>query len=323
MSGFRTEPESRERLLSDRPFITSTFTDIIVNFDVCLRRELWLNAASEKSEDRGTGGINGTLSMKTEAMSSQQADAENNMALPELPKRWKSRLQRFQSSLRRSVRLKKRNSPQSASFVDFGEHRAVLANDNENCLVNRSGKHVRREILVKEQHNCAPTKQLNGTKTTSHSHYVNGKTSLDSYSFDKRKFEQNKTNGNNNQSEKKNAVESTTSPEHVSELAGCSQVGSVQQKKSHKSKRQRANTNTERTSLSKSKSLSILTNLFKRSSHSKDKNNRGKSSTFADAQTSLSKDLSTATCTNSTDFDTLITDTVVSSSSIDSLCDSD
>lgn len=247
--------------------------------------------------------------MKTEAMSSPQADAENiNMALPELPKRWKSRLQRFQSSLRRSVRLKRRNSPQSASCVD-GEHCGVLENDHEN-LANRSDKHVRRE-----KHNGAPTKQLNGKKTTSHSHYVNGKTSLDSYGFDKRKSEQSKTNGNNNQSEK-NAAESTSRPAHVSELAGYSQVGSAQQKKSHKSKRHRANTNTERTSLSKSKSLSILTNLFKRSSNSKDKNNRGKNSSFADA-----KDFSTAT--NSADFDGLVTDTVVSSSSIDSFGDND
>ena len=243
-------------------------------------------------------------------MSSPQADVENiNMALPELPKRWKSRLQRFQSSLRRSVRLKRRHSPKSASCV-HGEHRGrVLENDHEN-LANRSDKHVRRE-----KHNGAPTKQLNGPKTTSHSDYVNGKTSLDSYGFDKRKSERRKTNGNNNQSEKKNAAESTSRPAHVSELAGCSQVGSAQQKKSHKSKRHRANTNTERTSLSKSKSLSILTNLFKRSSNSKDKNNRGKNSSFADA-----KDFSTAT---STDFDGLITDAVVSSSSIDSFDDND
>ena len=262
--------------------------------------------------------------MKTEVMSSPQADAENiNMALPELPKRWKSRLQRFQSSLRRSVRLKKRNSSQSASVVD-GEYRAVRENDHENyCLANRSDKHVRPEILVKEKHNIgAPTKQLNGTKTTSHSHYVNAKTSLDSYSFDKRKFEQNQTNGNNNQSKKKNATESTSSPAHVSELAGCSQVGSAQQKKSHKSKRQRANTNIERTSLTKSKSLSILTNLFKRSSHSKDKNNRGKNSSVADAQTStLSKDFTSTA--NSADFDALVTDAVVSFSSIDSFGDND
>ena len=279
-------------------------------------QELWSSAVFEKSEDRGIRGINGKLSMKTEAMSSPQADAENiTTALPELPKRWKSRLQRFQSSLRRSVRLKKRNSPQSASFVDE-EHRAVLENDHENCLANRSDKHVRRE-----KHNGAPTKQLNGSKTTSHSHYVNGKTSLDSYGFDKRKFERSKTNGNNNQSEKKNAAEKTSRPAHVSELAGCSQVGSAQQKKSQKSKRQRSNANTERTSLSKSKSLSILTNLFKRSNHSKDKNNRGKNSSFVNAKTSLSKDFSTAT--NSADFDTLVTDTVVSSSSIDSFGDND
>jgi len=258
--------------------------------------------------------------MKTEAMSSPQADAENtNKALPELPNRWKSRLQRFQSSLRRSVRLKKRNSPQSTSFVD-GEHRAVLENDHENCLANRSEKHV-REILAKDKHNGAPTKQLNGTKITSHSHYANGKTSLDSYGFDKRKFEQNKTNGNNNQRKKKNVADSTWRPAHVSELAVCSQVGSALPKKSHKSKRQRANTNTERTSLSKSKSLSILTNLFKRSSHSKDKNNRGKNSSFADAETSLSKDFTSTA--NSTDFDALVTDTVVSSSSIDSFGDND
>ena len=280
-------------------------------------QELWLRAAFEKPEDRRTGGINCELSMKTEAMSSPQADAENiNMALPELPKRWKSRLHRFQRSLRHSVRLKKRNSSQSASCID-GEHRGVLENDHENCLANRSDKHVRRD-----KHNGPPPKQLNGKKTTLHSHYVNGKTSLDSYGFDKRKFEQSKTNGNNNQSEKKNAAESTSRPADVSELAGCSQVGSTQQKKSHKTKRQSANTNTEKTSLSKSKSLSILTNLFKRSSHSKDKNNRGKNSSFADAKTSLSKDFSTATI-NSTDFDALVTDTVVSSSSIDSFGDND
>ena len=279
-------------------------------------QEPWLRAAFEKPEDRRTGGINSELSMKTEAMSTPPADAENiNMALPELPKRWKSRLHRFQRSLRRSVRLKKRNSSQSASCVD-GEHRGVLDNDHEkNCLANRSDKHVRREKLN------GPPKQLNDTKTTLHSRYVNGKTSLDSYGFDKRKFEQRKTNRNNNQSEKKDAAESSSRPAHVSELAGCSQVGSAQQKKSHKPKRQRANTNTERTSLSKSKSLSILTNLFKRSSHSKDKNNRGKSSSFVDATTSLSKDFSTAT--SSTDFDALITDTVASSSSIDSFGDND
>ena len=182
-------------------------------------QELWLRATFEKSEDRRTGGINCELSMKTEAMSSPQADSENiNMAQPELPKRWKSRLHRLQKSLRRSVRLKKRNSSQSASCVD-GERRDVLDNDHENCLANRSDKHVRRE------NHGPPTKQLNGTKTTLHTHYVNGKTSLDSYGFDKRKFEQSKTNGNKNQSEKKNAAESTSRSAHVSELAGCSQVG--------------------------------------------------------------------------------------------------
>ena len=282
-------------------------------------QELWLSAASEKSEDRGGEGIIGSLSMKTEAMSSKQAETENNMALPETPKRWKSRLQRFQSTLRRSMRIKKGYSPRSASFVD-GEHRSDFAKDGENCLVNRSTKHVSREILAREQHNGVSAKQLNGTKTASHSHYLNGKTSLDSYGFDKRKFEQNKTNGNNNRNEKKNSAESTWSPEDVSDLADCGQGTTGLQKRSQRSKRQRANTNTERTSLSKSKSLSILTNLFKRSSHSKDRNNRGKSSSFAAAQTSPSKGLSTAT---SADFDTLVTDIVVSSSSIDSCCDND
>ncbi|KAJ7324049.1 hypothetical protein OS493_030222 [Desmophyllum pertusum] len=97
-------------------------------------------------------------------------------------------------------------------------------------------------------------------------------------------------------------------------------VHQVCRKRTQKTKRQRSNTNTERPSLSKSKSLSILTNLFKRSSHSKDKNNRGKSSSFATAQSSVSKNLSTA---NSSDFDTLVTDIVVSNSSIDSYCDGD
>lgn len=277
---------------------------------------MWLSAASKKPEDREGEGINGYLSMKTEAMSSHQAEIENNMALPEPPKRWKSRLQRFQSSIRRSMRIKKGYSPRSASFLD-GEHRTDFAKDSENCLANRSTKHARREILIKEEHNGVSPKQVNGTKTASHSHYLNGKTTLDSHGFDKRKFEQNKTNGNNNQNEKKNS-----SSKHVSDLADCGQSTSGLQKRSQKSKRQRANTNTERTSLSRSKSLSILTNLFKRSSHSKDKNNRGKSSSFvATAQTSSqSKGLSTAT---SADFDTLVTDIVVSSSSIDSCCDND
>lgn len=276
---------------------------------------MWLSAASERSEDREGEGINGYLSMKTEAMSSKQADTENNMALPEQPKRWKSRLQRFQSSIRRSMRIKKGYSPRSASFVD-GENRTDLAKDRENCLVDRSTKHARREILAREQHNGVSAKQLNGTKTASHSHYLNGKTTLDSHGFDKRKFEQSKTNGNNSQNEKKNS-----SSQPVSDLPDCGQGTSGLQKRSQRNKRQRANTNTERTSLSKSKSLSILTNLFKRSSHSKDKNNRGKSSSFVATQTSSqSKSLSTAT---SADFDTLVTDIAVSSSSIDSCCDND
>lgn len=283
---------------------------------------MWLSAATEPSEVRVHGGMNGHFSMKTEAMSSKQPGAETeniNMALPEHPKRWKSRLQRFQSSLRQSLRIKKGNSPRSASFVG-GENRVDLANDNE----NRSSKHVRREILAKEQqHNGLSHKQLNGTKTTSHSHYQDGKTPLDSYGFDKRKFEQNKTNGNNNRNEKtekKKAAESISSGADVRDVPSCGQRTSSLQKRTQKTKRQRSNTNTERPSLSKSKSLSILTNLFKRSSHSKDKNNRGKSSSFATAQSSVSKNLSTA---NSSDFDTLVTDIVVSNSSIDSYCDGD
>lgn len=220
------------------------------------------------------------------------------------------------------MRTKKGYSLRSGSFVD-GEQRAELASDNQNFLAKRSSTHVRREIMADDQHNGVSTKQLNGTKTASHSHYLKEKTSLDSYGFDKRKSERNKTfaNGNNNcQNEKKNSAGSSSSPAHVSDLAVCGQDKSSSQKKSQRTKRQRANTNTERTPLSKSKSLSILTNLFKRSSHSKDKNNRGKSSSFGTAQTSLSKGLSTAT---SADFDNLATDIVVSSSSIDSCCDNE
>ena len=263
--------------------------------------------------------MNGRFSMKTQTMSSKQLESENNMSLPEYPKQWKSRLQRFQSSLRKSLRLKKGTSPRSASFASGG-HRVDPANDHQNCLVNYSSNHVKREIFAKEPQNGVSHKQLNGMKTSSHSHHRNGKTSFDSYGFDNRKFEQNKTNSNNNRKKKKNSTASTSSiaaNERISELPICGhEAPNHVQKKTQTSKRQRAKTNTEKTSLSKSKSLSILTNLFKRSSHSKDKDNRGKSSSFAAPQSWLSNDLSIVS-------NTLVTDIVVSNSSIDSCCDND
>lgn len=242
---------------------------------------------------------------------------ENNMALSEQhPKQWKSRLQRFQSTLRQSVRLKKRNSPRSASFVSQ-EHRTDLAKDNDNRGVKHFAKHVRREHLVTEQDNAVSHKQDNGTKANSHSHYRNRKTSLDSSSSDKRKFEKIKTNGNNNRKEKITA-EIPLSNVHVSEVSCSGQNASNLKKRSQGSKRQKANTNTERTSLSKSKSLSILTNLFKRSNHSKNKGDRGKSLSFGTSQTS--KGLSSAYSSN---LDTLVTDITASTSSIDSYEDTD
>ena len=245
---------------------------------------------------------------------------ENNMALSERhPKRWKSRLQRFQSTLRQSVRLKKRSSPRSAFFVGQ-EHRTDLAEDNDNRGVKRFAKHVRRENMVTEQDNTVSHKQDNGTKANSHSHYRNRKTSLDSSSLDKRKFEKIKTNGNNNRKEKKITAEIPLSNVHVSEVSSGGQNASNLKKRSQGSKRQKANTNTERTSLSKSKSLSILTNLFKRSNHSKDKRDRGKSLSFGTSQTARSKGLSSAYSSN---LDTLVTDVTASTSSIDSYGDSD
>lgn len=250
-------------------------------------------------------------------MSSLNQEIETNMALPEQhPKRWKSRLQRFQSTLRQSMRLKKGYSPRSASFA--GEEQCVdLANDNENQGAKRSSKHVRREILSKD--NTVTHKQDNGIKTNSHSHYLNRKTSLDKSCLDKRKYEKNKTNGNNNGKEKKTTAKSSSSNDHVTELADCGRKTSKSEKRSQKSNRERANTNTERTRLSKSKSLSILTNLFKRSNKSKDKNNRGKSLSTS-SQAAVSKELSTAQSAN---LDTLVTDIGASTSSIDSYGDYD
>ena len=254
-------------------------------------------------------------------MSSNQ-ETETNMALTaeeQHPKRWKSRLQRFQSTLRQSMRLKKRDSSRSASFV--GEKHCVqLAKDNENLGAKRSAKHVRREILTKEKHKNVSHKQDNGTKANSHSYYLNGKTSLDRSSLNKGKFEKTKTNGNNNRKEKKTIVEFSSSKAHVNDVADCGQNASDAGKRSQSSKRQRANTNTERTPLSKSKSLSILTNLFRRSNHSKDKNNRGKSLSFPTSETALSNKLSTA---HSTNLDTLVTDITASTSSIESYGDND
>lgn len=249
-------------------------------------------------------------------------ETESNMVVPDQhPKRWKSRLQRFQSTLRQSIRLKKGSSPRSASFVGE-EQRVDIARDNQNHGAKRSAKHVRREILAKEQHNTVLHKQDNGTKANSQSHYLNGKTLIDRSSLDKRKSEKIKTNGNNNRKGKKTTAESSWSKAHVSELndvAACGQDASNLGKRSQSSKRQRANTNIERTPLSKSKSLSVLTNLFKRSSHSKDKNNRGKSLSVTTSQTALSKKLSTTLGNN---LDTLVTDIAASSSSIDSYGDS-
>ncbi|XP_022797660.1 uncharacterized protein LOC111335916 isoform X2 [Stylophora pistillata] len=262
--------------------------------------------------------------MKTPTMSSKPLENQSGMALPEYPKQWKSRLQRFQSSLRKSLRIKKEDSPRSASFIT-GEYRSDLWQDHPNGCVNFTAKHVSREILpAKKKQNGVSHKQLNAKKTSSHSHNVNGKTSFDSYSFDSRKVEQNKTNVNNSRKKKKNSAGSTSSPaanELVSELPSCGHERSYLHKKTFRSKRQRAKTNTEKTSLSKSKSLSILTNLFKRASHSKNENDRGKSLSFTAPQSSSSNHLSTDS--NNTNFDTLVTDIVVSTSSIDSYCEND
>lgn len=252
----------------------------------------------------------------------QETQGKNNMALPEQhPKRWKSRLQRFQSTIRQSIRLKKGNSRRSMSFVN-NENRVDLAKEDDNRGSKRSTKHVRREILVKEQDNTVSRKQDNGTKANSHSHYRNGKTSLDSFSLDKRKFEKIKTNGNNNRKEKKTTAESSSSNAHVTQVPVCGQDASNLKKRSQGRKRHRANTNKERTSLSKSKSLSILTNLFKRSNHSKDKSDRGKSLSSATSQTVASKELRLSSA-YSANLETLVTDIAASTSSIDSYGDND
>ena len=253
----------------------------------------------------------------------QETQGKNNMALPEQhPRIWKSRLQRFQSTIRHSIRLKKGNSRRSMSFAS-DENRVGLAKDDDNRGLKRSTKHVRRKILVKELDNTVSRKQDNaGTKANSHSHYRNGKTSLDSSSLDKRKFEKIKTNGNNNRKEKKITAESSSSNAHVTEVPVCGQDASKSKKRSQGPKRQRANTNIERTSLSKSKSLSILTNLFKRSNHSKDKSERGKSLSSATPQTVASKE-SRLSSGYSANLETLVTDIAASTSSIDSYGDSD
>ena len=302
----------------------SFITDIIENFLRLFTQELWLSATSQSSENQSYGGEHGRYSMKTPTMSTKPLENGNNMALPEHPKQWKSRLQRFQSSLRKSIRIKKGVSPRSASLFG-GEYRSDLSKDHQNGCVKYTAKHVSREILpAKEKQNGVSHKHLNGIKTSSHSHYVNGKTSFDSYSFDNRKFEQNKTNVNSARKKKKNSAGSTPSlgaNELISELPDCGHETSYRQKKTFRSKRQRAKTNTEKTSLSKSKSLSILTNLFKRASHSKREHDRGKSLSFTAPQSPLSGHLSTDS--NNTNFDTLVTDIVVSTSSIDSYCDND
>ena len=252
----------------------------------------------------------------------QETQGKNNMALPEQhPRRWKSRLQRFQSTIRQSIRLKKANSARSMSFASE-VNRVGFAKDNDNLGAQRSSKHVRREILVKKQNNTVSRKQDNGAKANSHSHYRNGKTSLDSSSLDKRKFEKVKTNENNNRKEKKITAESSWSNAHVKEVPVCGQNASNSKKRTQGPKRHRANTNIERTSLSKSKSLSILTNLFKRSNHSKDKSDRGKSSSFATSRTEASKELSLSSA-YSANLETLVTDITGSTSSIDSYGDSD
>lgn len=252
-------------------------------------------------------------------MSSFNHEIETNMAIPDQhPKRWKSRLHSFQSTLRQSMRLKRGYSPRTASSVD--EVKRDLSEDNRIDGSNRSTRHVKRENLTREQHNSVSHKQDNGIKTNSHSHYPTRKTSFDKSSLDKQKYEKNKTNANNNRKEKKTTAESSSSNAHVRELADCGQKASNSGKRSQRSKPERDKTNTERSRLSRSKSLSILTNLFKRSNKSKDKNNRGKSQSFSPSHIEVSKGLSTDHGIN---LDTLVTDIAASTSSIDSYGDYD
>ena len=255
-------------------------------------------------------------------MSSKQ-ESDTSIPLPEHHKAgWKSRLHRFQSSLRRSFRSKK----VSRSTVDDRARRHEHAKDKEHYLLNRSSftrdrEDVRREYLSLENHGRVSTKRDNGTKTISHDNYMNGKTLSDGCSLDKRKFEPSKTISNNNFRAKENCV-ALLSNAHSSELAGLDRDTSNKKKRLQKVKLQRVNVNTQSTSISKSKSLSILTNLFRRSNHSKNNDNRGKRLSNATSKTTVSQTfISTAV---RTDFDTLLTgDPTLSSSSIDSFPDSD
>lgn len=235
-----------------------------------------------------------------------------NMAPQEPPhqKRWKTRLHRFQSTVRRSVRLKKGNSRELNN-----EHGNInLARGDRGA--KRFTTHVKEDSLVTEQqHRDAVS--LERTKANLQSHCQNGKILFASASLDKQKCEKIKTNEKNNRKGKEITSGSSSSKDHVSELADCGKKTSKLKKRSQGSKQQKAYTNNQRMSISKSKSLSILTNLFKRSYHAKDKNERGKSLT---SQTSSSKYLSPD---NSTDLNTLATDSTVSLSSIDSYEDSD
>lgn len=248
-------------------------------------------------------------------MSIQRRDTErvHNMAPQDVQhqKRWKTRLHRFQNNLRQSVRLKKGKSRELSS----GERRINLDQDNDKRDAKRSTTHVRRESLPMEHHE--ETAPLEMTKETSQPHYQNGKTSHDISSLDKRKFEKIKTKEKNSPKEKK-IIAGSSSRKHAGELADTNQNKAKWKKRSQGSKQRTGKTNTQRTSLSKSKSLSILSNLFKRSNHAKDKNDRGKSSA---SQPCVSKDLQSTD--NSTNLDKLVTDLNVSSSSIDSYEDGD
>ncbi|XP_074633352.1 uncharacterized protein LOC141892102 [Acropora palmata] len=248
-------------------------------------------------------------------MSIQRRDTErvHNMAPQDVQhqKRWKTRLHRFQSNLRQSVRLKKGKSRE----LNNEERRINVDQDNDKQGVRRSTAHVRRESLPMEHHE--ETAPLEMTKETSRPHYQNGKTLLDIHSLDKRKCEKIKTKEKNASKEKK-ITAGSSSRNYVSELADGSQNKAKWKKRSQGSKQQKGNTNTQRTSLSKSKSLSILTNLFKRSRHAEDKNDRGKSSV---SQPCVSEHLQSTD--NSTNLDKFVTDINASSSSIDSYEDGD